>query len=255
MKTGLVLSGGGARGLSHAGVLKALDELGVVIDFISGTSAGALIGCLYACGLSPEEIVVRIKKQQFIGIGNINLLGYGLFSNKSLLEFVRSNIDCRRFDELRLPFFVAVTNIEDGRCEIISEGELDTVVAASAAVPVMFDPVLINGKRYLDGGIMNNFPVEPLEDICDFIIGSNVSAWPVDVNSWSRTMIVQRSVQLAINAGTEHKKHLCDVFIDPPVGHYLPFTKSRIDELVDIGYRATMEQKQSLQDLHKSRDL
>lgn len=246
MKIGLVLSGGGARGLSHAGVLRALDEIGVKVDAISGTSAGALIGSLYACGIPPDEIVKKVHKQQFLGITNFNFTGYGFFSNKSLADFVRSNVSCRHFEDLKTQLFVTATNIEDGCYEVFSSGDLAKIVSASAAVPVMFDPVIMEGKRYLDGGILNNFPVEPLREFCDVIIGSNVSNWPVQKNIWSRSMIIQRSFQLAINATTDSKKQYCDVLIDPPVGHFLPFTKSRINELVEIGYNATMEHRETL---------
>lgn len=147
MKVGLVLSGGGARGLSHVGVLKALDELGVSVDAISGTSAGALVGSLYACGIPPEQILDLVKKQQFIGFTGMSLNGDGFFSHKSLLNFIGDHVTCRKFEELQIPLFVTATNLELGIAETFSTGELLKPVAASAAVPVMFNPVEINGIK------------------------------------------------------------------------------------------------------------
>jgi NTE family protein len=176
----------------------------------------------------------------------LNFSGVGFFSNKALMDFIGTNIPCKNFEELKIQLFATATNLEEGKYEVFSEGEILNPVAASAAVPVMFNPVIINGKKYVDGGVLNNFPVEPLTGICDVIIGSNVSAWPEKHDKWTKTLIIQRSYQLAINANLESKMALCDVIIDPPVGHFMAFSKSKIRELVEIGYRATLDQTEAI---------
>lgn len=251
MKIGLVLSGGGARGLSHVGVLKALEELNVRPQIISGTSAGALVGGLYACGLSPSEIEDRIDKQQFIGAGNFNFKGSGLFSNRTLIDFIEKNVTCKNFEDLKINLFVTATDIAAGKCVYFNTGPLAFPIAASAAVPLMFDPVLIENVRYLDGGIMNNFPIEPLQEKCDVIIGSNVSEWPETMEAYSKTSIIQRCFQLAISNNLDAKKALCNVLIDPPIGHFQAFTKSKNKELVAMGYNETMAKKELILSLNK----
>jgi NTE family protein len=245
-KTGLVLSGGGARGLVHVGVLKALEEFGIRPHAISGTSAGALVGGLYASGLTPTEIFDAIEKQQFLSFSNFNFLGNGFFKAKTLIDFVEKNLRCKTFEELQIQLFVTGTDLDSGQCDIFHTGNLPLPIAASAAVPVMFEPVEIDGHKYVDGGILNNFPIEPLTESHDFIIGCDVSQWPPNFTNWSKTSIIQRSLQLAIASGQESKKQACHVLIAPPVGHYQAFSKGMNKELVDIGYKETMLKKEAL---------
>lgn len=245
-KIGLVLSGGGARGLSHLGVLKALDELGVHIDMISGSSIGAIVGSMYACGLKPDEIAAKIEKQKFLGIRNFSFTGNGLFSSKTLLELIQKNISCKNFEDLKIPLTVTATNLESGECEYFNRGTLALPVLASAAVPFMFQPIEIQGKKYIDGGILNNFPIEPLVEHCTFIIGSNLSQWPENPKAWTKTRVMQRSMQLAIGSNFGEKKKRCHVLIDPPIGDFLPFTKTNNKKLIEIGYQETLLQKDKI---------
>lgn len=236
-----MLSGGGARGCSHIGVIQALSELGIPISAISGTSAGAIIGLLHAAGLSPQEMVEQIEKQHFLKVTNFNLKGNGLFKSKTIIDFLKSSLSVSKFEELNTQLFVTATNLEDGVITVFNSGDFLKPVAASAAIPLIFEPVIIRDKPYLDGGILNNFPVEPLENICDVIIGSNVSSWPENHKTWSTFKVVQRSFQLAIGSNLDEKTKKCDVIIDPPIGHFSAFTKSKINELVSLGYEETMK--------------
>ena len=245
-KIGLVLSGGGARGLVHVGVLKALEEIGICPHTISGTSAGALVGGLYASGLTPNEVFEAIEKQQFLSFSNFNFLGNGFFKAKTLIDFVEKNLRCHTFEELTIKLYVTGTDLDTGQCDIFHEGKLSLPIAASAAVPVMFEPVEINGHNYVDGGVLNNFPIEPLTQSHDLIIGSDVSQWPPNFTKWSKTTIIQRSLQLAIASGQEAKQEACHVLIAPPVGHYQAFSKGMNKELVEIGYKETMLKKDAL---------
>ncbi|MBS3913290.1 MAG: patatin-like phospholipase family protein [Bacteroidetes bacterium] len=247
MKTGLVLSGGGARGLTHVGVLMALEELGVQIDEISGTSAGALIATLYSGGRSPAQILEIIEKHHFLDIRNLYWRGSGFFNHRSLKKIISNNISAMTFEELNRKVFVTATNIADGIAETFEQGELAAPVAASAAVPMMFAPVAIGDKLYVDGGILNNFPIEPLINRCDFIIGSNVSTWPENHKKWTPFLVLQRSFLLSVNNSFQVKKDKCHVLIDPPVGHFGAFSKSKLHNLVDIGYENTMLHKNEIQ--------
>ena len=252
MIIGLVLSGGGARGFSHIGVLRALEEMEIKVGAISGTSAGAIVGSLYASGVPLDEMMLKIEKQSFLGFNNFNFNSPGFFNSNSLAQFMQQNLRCKYFEELNFPFYAIATDIENGVYEVFSTGELHNKVAASAAVPLMFDPVEIDGKKYLDGGILNNFPVEPLVKTCDIVIGSNVSQWPEKHTKWTKMLIAQRSFQLAISGNMESKKAHCHVVIDPPIGHFQAFSKSKTRELVQIGYQATMDQKELLISLCKN---
>ena len=211
---GLVLSGGGAAGFAHIGVLKALEEHNIPINYISGTSAGALVGAMYACGYSPAEIEAYVTSEKFQlmtqgGLErsqefllreddpNASMMGFsfGLDSifNKSLpTNFIRPELldfEMMRllgtvsaskednFDSLFVPFRCVASNIVAKRGEVFRKGHLNQAVRASMTFPFYINPIRINGVLYFDGGLYNNFPADVIyqEFNPDFIIGSNVS--------------------------------------------------------------------------------
>jgi len=242
---GLTLSGGGARGLTHVGVLMALDELGVKPTHISGTSAGALVGGMYASGIAPSEILRIVQAKKFLTTRSFNFRDNGFFSLSPLKEMLEKNMPIQIFEELPIRFFATATNIEDGIAKTFHSGDMIMPMIASSAVPVLFAPILMEGKPWLDGGVINNFPIEPVQD-CDIVIGSNVSTWPEAHKNWSRVSIIQRCFHLTMTNYLPQKKEKCHVFIDPPVGHFGAFGKSKLQELADLGYQHTMEQKEKI---------
>jgi NTE family protein len=242
---GLVLSGGGARGLTHVGVLRALDELGVKPTHISGTSAGALVGGMYAAGIAPAEILRIAQDHKFLTHRSFNLRSNGFFSLQPLIQLLEKSLPIKKFEELPIKFYATATNIEDGFAKIFDSGDMIQIMVASSAVPVMFAPVMMEGKPWLDGGVINNFPVEPVEH-CNVVIGSNVSTWPEAHKNWSRISIIQRCFHLTMTNYLSFKKAKCHIYIDPPVGHYGAFGKSKFKELADTGYAATMAQKEKI---------
>jgi len=144
----LVLSGGGARGAIHLGVLKAFDDHNIKIDGISGTSIGAIIGALYCEGLLKMDKLIKL-----------------------LSEWIPEN----DFKALKIPYYSCVSNFDSGNYEILSEGDLYKSIVASASIPVVFEPVTINDNLYIDGGLYNNLPVEPLLKNSKCIIGVHVN--------------------------------------------------------------------------------
>ncbi len=162
MKIGLVLSGGGARGIVHAGVLKALDEAGITPDVISATSSGAIIAALYAAGHSPDSILALIKSTNLIRhLRPVRGRG-GFFSPFALEKLLRPHFKEDDFNTLKIPVVVNATNVNTGTIDYFKSGPLISAIAASSAVPLIFKPVTIQGKSYMDGGVLNNLPVEPL---------------------------------------------------------------------------------------------
>lgn len=247
---GLALSGGGARGVTHIGVLQALEELGIKPTHISGTSAGALIGGMYAAGLKPLDILEIIRRQKFFSPANFALKGKGFFHTRPLQQMLERNLPISTFEALPVKLYVTATSLEDGVSKIFDSGDMVFPMVASCAVPLMFSPVIIDGKHWVDGGIINNFPVEPIA-ACDLIIGSNVSTWPENHRQWSRMQIIQRSFHLSMSHYMNEKTALCHVFINPPVGHYNGFGKAKLQELVDVGYNYTMMQRARIIELGK----
>lgn len=240
MKVGLVLSGGGARGVCHLGVIKALEEFGVKIDFISGTSAGSVVGCLYSYGYPPDEILRIIQSTRFFKSLKIAWTWTGLLSFDGLRDVLLKYIPENTFDCLKIPVTLAVTEIKKGRIEYLSQGELMTPIQASCSVPAVFKPVQYLGGVYVDGGILDNLPVKAIHDKCDFIVGSHCNFITSEFDIKNFRSVIERSLLMAINANTMVSKTLCDVLIEPPeVGKFSGFDLSKAPEIFDIGYQYT----------------
>ena len=249
MKTGYVLSGGGARGFAHLGVLKFLDEAGIKPYAISGTSAGAIVGTLYAAGKTPEEIHQLMKKNKFFGWNKVVWRKPGIFSMKVLEKVLKNNIPADDFNALAIKLFITATDINKGEQVCFSTGPVIQAVLASSSVPVVFEPVIMNDMILADGGILNNFPVEPLEKICNIIIGSHVNniiqpvAKPDDITTLTE---MDKSFHLAIAHTVYPKKDKCHVFLDPVLDMYDMFDVKNADVLFQKGYEAAKEQEERL---------
>jgi len=242
LKTGLVLSGGGARGVAHLGVLRALDELGVKIDQISGTSAGALVGALYAQGHKPEAIFNLISGIGFFKSVRPAWKLTGVFNMDGIKELLNNKIPHDSFENLSIPLTVAATDIRKGHIHYFSEGTLIPTVIASCSIPVIFNPVSFNGNLYVDGGLIDNLPVRPIREQCEFIIGSHCNHISSDVDVNNMKSVVERSLLLAIQSNTHVSRNLCDVFIEPPrMDRFSSIDLSKLEEIYEYGYHFTIQ--------------
>jgi NTE family protein len=242
MKVGLVLSGGGARGISHIGVIKALTEMGINISQISGTSAGAIVGTLYSYGFTPDEILehvvatslFRAMRPAWTWTGLLSLEGLGTAITKLLPE---NNFDC-----LKIPMTIAATDIRQGKSVYFTEGELVPALLASCCVPAVFNPVEFNGGVYVDGGLMDNLPAKPIRGKCDLLIGSHCNYISNAFDIRNIRSVIERSLLIAINGNTTISKSMCDILIEPPdVGNYSGFDLKRAKNLFETGYRFVKE--------------
>lgn len=243
---GLVLSGGGARAYAHIGVLQALNEQGIYPTHISGASAGALVGVLYCHGYAPLEIVALAKTDEFLKIFKIGLINRELTDMTRLKSFLRAHIQ-DDFKFLKVPLSVSVTNLNLGNYEIKSSGTLIDIVAASCAIPILFKPVKIDEYLYVDGGLLNNLPVEPLLETTDKIIGVSINEHEYKDSIKGRLKVTERCLQLAIWNTTQERINKCDVsiLIDKHFNLSL-FSIHKSQELFDIGYKATMDKMDAI---------
>ncbi len=242
MKTGLVLSGGGARGICHLGVMKALDEYGVRFDHIAGTSAGSVAACLYSYGYSPDEILRIVQSTSVFKSFRFAWRWTGLLSFDGLREILLKYIPENSFDSLKIPVTIALTDLKKGTIEYVSQGELLTAVQASCSVPAVFEPVVYRGGIYVDGGIQDNLPVKAIHDKCDFIVGSHCNFITREFDVRNLRNVIERSLLMAINGNTMVSKTLCDVLIEPPdVGRYSGFDLAKAAEIFEIGYNFTKQ--------------
>lgn len=237
-KIGVALSGGGIRGVAHLGVLKALDEAGIRPDRIAGTSAGAIIGTFYCCGYSPEEILELIVKTSFIKLLRPAISWRGFLKMEVIEPLYDQYIQVNQFSELKIPLTIAATNILKGQLEYFSEGEIIRPLMASTCIPGVFDPIMIDDMLYVDGGVLDNLPVSPLEKDCDFIIGVNCNQVPEVDDVSNIKKLIERSVIMAMNCNVYNQKPRCDFFIDPPgLAHFSAFEIKKAREIFEAGYR------------------
>ena len=243
-KIGLVLSGGGTRGVAHIGAIKALEEIGISPTHISGTSVGAAVGALYAYGYDWEEILEFFKRLQLFDIKKYALGKPGIIDAEKFYAEFKTLLKEDNFSALKKSLTVTATDIIDGKIVTFHEGELIRPILASSAFPGVFTPVQIGDLFYIDGGVLNNFPIEALPSDCDLLIGSYVN----DVESIiieevkHSYQVVERALKLKTFKVDYAKFDQFDIVLYPKeLGRYGIFDKKHIDEIFKIGYESALE--------------
>lgn len=268
-KIGLVLSGGGAKGLAHIGVLKVLEEAGIKPDYIGGTSMGSIVGGLYAIGYSADsleeiarsadwsfllgdqisrtELTIEEKEDEdrffasFPITENRIKIPSGLVNGQNIENYI--NTLCapvykvHDFSNFNIPFLCVATNIETGEEVVFNEGYLPEIMRASMSIPSIFNPIEINNKLLVDGGLVNNFPVARVKEMgADIIIGVDVGFQYYkkdELNSIFR--ILEQSVFFYGEALNEYNEELCDILIEPPLEDYNGSSFNAGDTIIAIG--------------------
>ena len=284
-KIGLALGGGGARGIVHIGVIRALEELHVQVDYIAGTSMGSIVAGLYACGYTPDEMEKLIKsikwdtlfqdaperpdqgfRQKEDDFDHLIPLEFGLNFKKggillppgliagSKLGFVLQNatLPCAavgNFDELRIPFRAVATDIQTGAPYIMSKGNLARVIRASMAIPAIFTPVEIDGHLLVDGGEAQNLPVQTVKAMgADIVIAVNVgsSGAAEAAKPTNVGAMIGRLIDLPLQQNTLASARLANVVITPDLDGYTSADFLKGPEMIPLGYKATMADKEKL---------
>ncbi|WP_273444713.1 patatin-like phospholipase family protein [Neolewinella agarilytica] len=249
---GLVLSGGGIRGLAHAGVIKVLEEEGISPTYVSGASAGAIVGALYAAGYGGEDILKFFQETSIFSFRNYAFGKPGLIDTDKFYASFLTYFPEDDFGALGKKLFISTTDILSGKPKTFHEGPLIKAVLASAAFPVVLSPVMIEGVLYADGGITNNFPVEPLLAYCDKVIGVYVS--PLGKVSaetlTSSRAVMDRSFKIAMGNMSMRKFHNCDAVIEPEnIGDFSTFDTSHLKEAYEMGYQEARKQLELIRSL------
>lgn len=239
-KYGIVLGGGGSRGFAHLGVLKALEEKGIKADIIAGTSAGAIVGSVIADGKSPDEAYKLLKGKSFYDYTSMRIPRKGFFSLDGLHKNLDNILDAENIEELKIPFYACVANLNSGRAEYLQTGNLTKAVVASAAIPILFTPISINGDIYADGGLVDNLPLLPLLNKCEYLIA--VSLIPVNKREKITGLksIISRVAEMTTNHNLNNEKEGCDLIIEPPkLADYEYLSVRKSNEIYNVGYEYT----------------
>lgn len=246
-KFGLSLSGGAALGFAHIGALRAIEKFDLTITDVSGASMGAIIASLYCQGYNSYEIEEVVAESGMGSILNILSRGRigtlpGLSSHEKSEELLTKMIPHNSFEGLSRNLHVSVTDITEPDWHIISEGELIPIVLASMSIPVLFEPELIGNKIFVDGGVMNNLPVEPLRERYLKIIGVDVQ----DICSLKHKLTTKRMTLRYYGAMMKqmqrHRVAMCDIYVNfPQLSTYDLYSFNKYSELIEIGYSQTMK--------------
>lgn len=241
-RVGLALSGGVARGIAHVGVLQVLEEHNIPVDYVAGTSAGAVVAAGYAAGMSIEEIADIGRSLRWRDMGRVTLSRLGVQSNARLEEFVRARIPVRRFEDMRIPLATIATDLYTGKAVVMTEGDVAFAVRASCAVPGWYVPVTdSHGRQLVDGGLVANIPTAAVRSLgADLVIA-------VDVNSegakflgppHSIVGVLVQSMMVVQRTAAIHQLHDADVVIRPRTGHMRWDEWGRYEEFISLGQQA-----------------
>jgi NTE family protein len=237
-KIGLALSGGGAKGFAHAGVIQALEERGIHADVIAGTSAGSIVGALYADGWTPKEIIDFFDTASFSKFATLAHMKSGLFRIDNFKKALKGKIRATRFEDLQIPLYINATDMKHGKNVFFDSGPLLDVIIASCSVPIIFEPVVLGDIPYSDGGLICNFPVEILRQQCEYVIGVNVG--PVELEDKDKLKlldIAQRTYSFMRKANVLSVKDDCDLLFEPSkIDKYGMFDAVKNHEIFKLGY-------------------
>ncbi len=240
-RVGLALSGGGAKGFAHLGAFRLFEECGVKPDIISGVSAGAIAGSLWADGYAWDEIKELFKGKDFSEFAQFQLPKAGLFDHKRLRSFLSKHLRAKRIEDLPIPMVIVATDLDKGVSHEFRSGPLADAVLASSSVPIIFSPVEIDGNHYVDGGVFRNFPVTNIREECDRVIGVNLT--PLIREEYKQTIlyIAERTYHYMFRANTLEDRQLCDLLIETTeFAQYKMFDLENVDLIADLGYEAAL---------------
>lgn len=242
-KIGVALSGGAARGFAHLGALQALEDYGIVPTHVSGASMGAVLGAIYAAGVPVHRIYSFAREQHYLGLYRPSFNG-ALFRTTFLEKMLEHLIPHHNtFESLEKRMFVCITNLNTAEYEIASSGALKDKIVASASIPFIFEPSIIDSFTYVDGGLTNNLPVEPLIDSCDYVIGVSVNSTnsKLKQDELKGLGAIHRALTMVVAANENPRKQLCSFYIEiEQAGSLGLLDFSRIEEFYAIGYHATV---------------
>ena len=252
VKIGVVLSGGGLRGIGHVALLKALEEVDLLPDAISGVSMGAIVGALYAAGHKPDDLLNIFRETPIFRLSTLTLRKPGLLDSDKNIRQLANFLPEDDFSALSKTLFVTTTNLQKSRYEVFSEGPLYRPLMASAALPPIFTPVEIKGELHTDGCIMNSFPTEPLRDRCRLLFGSSVNGVKTGGRKVANNLfkIAFRTARLRMVADAQMKFRHCDFVLAPAgMSRFNAFNPRRINAIYQYAYdevRRSMDQLRRL---------
>ncbi|MBR5906545.1 MAG: patatin-like phospholipase family protein [Bacteroidales bacterium] len=241
-KLGIAFSGGGAKAAAHCGALLALQEYGIRPDVVSGTSAGALVATLYSAGFTPKQMIELFQGLNFFkDIVMPSVPKGGLFNSKPLVEIIRKNLPYTRLEALPIPTYLVASDLEHGVPKVFSKGEIAPRVVASCSIPVIFQPMSINGVHYVDGGAFQNLPVSAIREKCEKVIALSLNHLEEDKYKDNLISVAYRSFLMMMVSNVSSDTAQADMFIELDTYGCTAYDMSRIEELFFRGYESAVK--------------
>lgn len=243
---GLALSGGAARGNAHVGVLRALLENKISIDYVAGTSAGSLVGGALASGMPLDEIEDLGRTMRWRDIGRVTMSRLGVQSNERLEQYVRERLPITKFEDLPIPFAAVATELKTGKAVIMRDrGDVPFAIRASCTIPGWYVPVIDDeGRHLVDGGLVAVVPATVARSLgADIVIAVDVNAEGATFIGPSSSVIgvLLQSMLVVQKTASHYQLQSSDLVIKPRVGHIRWDEMGRADELITAGYEAGLE--------------
>ena len=286
LKVALVLSGGGAKGYAHLGVLRVLEKENIKIDYIAGTSIGALVGTLYSIGYSIDEIekvLDNLNIENFLESGS-DLTGLDLDKKETLKKYsfyvnfdnelnyslpkglreteelylvvknlLKNYENTKNFNNFPIPLRVVATNLNTGETKSFSEGDIAKVLTASMAIPTIFEPVEVNGALYVDGLVSRNLPVEEAYEMgADLVIASDVGTPVVKKDNYNILSVLNQMIAIQSSYITKDSKEKATILISPDIKNISATDTTKRKDLIDLGEVATQTQIAKLREFPKN---
>ena len=249
---GLALGGGSARGFAHIGVIRALQENKIPIDVVSGCSMGAIIGSIFCAGGDLELLLKLCMQMTARQMMDVVVPRKGLVKGAKFENLIQLFTKNREFDQLDIPFACAACDLWAGKTKIFKTGKVYPAVRASMSIPGIFEPKWIDGVMYVDGGILDNVPVDAAKDLgADVVIGSDVCIHKAEPAQPSQRLIdiLYRATDLLEYQANKHQLSEADVLISPPVGFIDQFEVEKSMECAQVGYETTMQKMDEIKQL------
>lgn len=242
IKIGLALGGGGARGFTHLGAIKAFEEFGLKFDFVAGTSAGSLAGAFYAAGYSFQQMydVVKTVKEKDI---RTNVIPFTTSKTDGIGDIIRKNLGDINISDLKIPFCAVAVDIKSTKEVAIAKGNLAKAVEGSCAVPGIFQPVLFDDMILSDGGLQNTIPADiPRLFGCDYVIAVDVNkSRTYGTNSTKLLDVIMCSIRILMKSNAVRGYVNSDVIIMPETKRFKSTKTEGLDDMIEEGYKATID--------------
>ena len=241
-KIGLALGGGAVLGAAHIGVIRALEEMDIKISYVSGTSIGAFVGALYAFGNNSKDIEEIALELSWMDISGIALFESGLLSNAKLGELLGESLGEKKIEDADIPLAVLATDIVNGDKVVLDKGPVAKAIMASTCIPGVFGPVKFDDKLLVDGGIVENIPIDSVKNMgADYVIGVDLNAMKTYHKPDSIIDVIINSFHFTLKAAAKFQTENADILITPDLSKFNMVSTDQIKDLIEQGYKDAKE--------------